>query len=138
MLLIAAITSVVVAGCRRDSKASVATATGDGHTGSTLQSAADFPAILSANPHVLVDFYADWCPPCRALKPTIQQLADEYRGKVTVVAVDVDKFGDLAAKYQISAIPVVILFERGQVAEQYVGLQPKSAYVSGLEKMLAN
>jgi thioredoxin 1 len=71
----------------------------------------------------LVDFYADWCGPCRALAPTIATLAETYSDRVTVVKVNVDQHPELAQKYSIQGIPAVLIFKDGQVLNRLVGLQ---------------
>lgn len=77
--------------------------------------------VLHANEPVLVDFWAEWCMPCRMLAPTIEKLANDYAGKIKVGKVDTDANRDTAMKYQISAIPTVILFKDGQIAQKFIG-----------------
>lgn len=84
----------------------------------------DAEVIKSGTP-VLVDFWAEWCMPCRMLTPTIEAVADEFAGKVKVGKVDTDSNREIAVKYQINAIPTVILFKGGQVAKKFVGLTNK-------------
>ncbi len=90
--------------------------------------------VLKANLPVLVDFWAEWCMPCRMLGPTIDQLADEFAGKVKVGKVDTDSNRETSVKYQISAIPTVILFKNGQVQKKFVGLQSKGDFVAALQQ----
>ena len=73
--------------------------------------------VINSKEPVLVDFWAEWCMPCRMLAPTIEKLATDYKGKVKVGKVDTDANRDISIKYGISAIPTVILFKNGQVAE---------------------
>ncbi len=80
----------------------------------------------------LVDFYADWCMPCKMLTPTISAIADEYAGKIKVGKLDIDKAQGVAAKYGVMSIPTVILFKDGVAVEKKVGLSPKGVY----EKMI--
>ncbi len=82
--------------------------------------------VLSSSTPVLVDFWAEWCMPCRMLAPTIEKIAKDYAGKVKVGKLDTDANRDVAAKYSISAIPTVILFKNGQPAATQVGALPKS------------
>lgn len=88
-------------------------------------SAADFKtAVLEADVPVLVDFYADWCGPCRALAPVLEQLAQETQG-VRIVKVNVDQAPNLAAQYRVSAIPTLILFNQGKPVQRMTGLMTK-------------
>ena len=77
---------------------------------------------------VLVDFWATWCGPCRMLGPVIEELAEEYKGRVKVGKVNVDEEPALAAKFDISSIPTVMLFKNGQVAKTIVGYRPKEYF----------
>jgi thioredoxin 1 len=88
--------------------------------------------LLSPQP-VLVDFWAEWCGPCRMLAPTIEKLATAYAGKVKVGKVDTDSNRDLALKYDINSIPTVILFRQGQVAQKFIGLRNERDYRAALD-----
>ena len=81
--------------------------------------------VLKSPIPVLVDFWAEWCMPCRMLAPTIEKLATQYAGKVKVGKVDTDSNRDTALKFSISNIPTVILFKDGQAAQRFVCLRPK-------------
>ncbi|MEZ6242030.1 MAG: thioredoxin [Phycisphaerales bacterium] len=81
--------------------------------------------VLGAEVPVLVDFWAEWCQPCRILSPTIDELAGEFAGRVKVGKVDTDSNREISMKYGISAIPTVILFKGGQVAGKFIGLTKK-------------
>jgi thioredoxin 1 len=81
-----------------------------------------FNEIINSNTPVLVDFYADWCAPCRMMAPILQQVSKEMEGKVKVIKVNVDKNGDAAQKYQIRSIPTMILFRNGKIQWQGVGV----------------
>ena len=88
--------------------------------------------LKSAQP-VLVDFWAEWCMPCRMLAPTIEKLATDYNGKVKVGKVDTDANREISIKYGISAIPTVILFKDGQVAQKFVGLRQERDFKAALD-----
>ena len=88
--------------------------------------------VLQSNQPVLVDFWAEWCGPCRMMAPTIDVVADEYAGKVKVGKVDVDSNGDTAMRYNIRGIPSLLLFKGGRVVDQRVGAVGKS----DVQKML--
>lgn len=92
--------------------------------------------VIEAGEPVLVDFWAEWCMPCRMLAPTIDQIADEFGGKVKVGKLDTDANREVAVKYGISAIPTVIVFKGGEVANKFVGLQSKEDFVSALDKLV--
>ena len=89
--------------------------------------------VLKSPEPVLVDFWAEWCMPCRLLAPTIDKLAKEYAGKVKVGKVDTDSNRDVSIKYGISAIPTVILFKDGQVAQKFVGLRQERDFRDALD-----
>ena len=89
--------------------------------------------VLESKDLVLVDFWADWCQPCRMLAPTIDKIAKDYAGKVKVGKVDTDANRDVAIKYSISAIPTVILFKNGQVAQKFVGLRQERDFKEAIE-----
>lgn len=88
--------------------------------------------VLDATVPVLVDFWAEWCQPCKMLTPTIQMLADEFAGKVKVGKIDTDANTDTAVQFGIISIPTVIIFKNGQVAKKLVGLQGKDEYAKAL------
>ena len=84
----------------------------------------------------LVDFWAEWCGPCKALGPTIDALADQYAGKVKVYKLNVDENPEAAQKFRIRGIPTVLVLKGGQLVDQLVGNQPKESFVSAIEKQL--
>ncbi len=92
--------------------------------------------VLKSKIPVLVDFGAHWCAPCRAIAPVMDQLAEEYRGKVNVARVNVDESLQLAAKYNIMSIPSVMIFRDGKIVRQLVGLKPKNEFKRALDNLL--
>jgi thioredoxin 1 len=89
--------------------------------------------VLKSTEPVLVDFWAEWCMPCKMLAPTIEKIANDYAGKVKVGKIDTDANRDVAMKFAISAIPTVILFKNGQVAQKFVGLRQERDFKEALD-----
>ena len=96
----------------------------------------NFDETLKANKLVLVDFWAGWCGPCRALAPTIEELSQEYSGKVLVGKLDVDSNPKTAECFQVFSIPTIILFKNGVESERMVGLCTKKSLEAVLQKNL--
>jgi thioredoxin len=92
----------------------------------------NFDALINSDTPTLVDFWAPWCGPCRALGPTIEQLAQDLDGKANIAKLNVDDNPSLAAKFGVSSIPTVLIFKNGQVLETLVGLRPANDYIESL------
>lgn len=92
--------------------------------------------VMKSKGLMLVDFWADWCGPCRLVVPIIEQLADEYQDKLTIGKVNVDNEGELATKFRIMSIPTIMLFKEGKMVERLVGARSKEEFKSIIDKYL--
>ena len=92
--------------------------------------------VLQSDIPVFVDFYADWCGPCKMMSPVIDKLSEEYAGKIKVGKVNVDENSDLAMKYGIMSIPNMVFFKNGEVVDRVVGAIPKPQMQAKFEKNL--
>ena len=89
--------------------------------------------VLGSDTPVIVDFWAEWCSPCRLVHPELEKIETEFHGKVRVVKLNIDHAPGIAAKYGIMSIPTIALFTDGEVKSQVVGARPKDDIISGLE-----
>lgn len=92
--------------------------------------------ILQSDQPAVIDFWAEWCAPCRAIAPIIKELADEYGDSVKIVKMNVDESPATPGKYGVRAIPTVLAFKGGQVVEQLQGARPKAAFEEMIKKLL--
>lgn len=90
-----------------------------------IQSTNEYDALLKDNQSVFVDFYADWCGPCNAMTPVIEELATELDGKAKVGKINVDENSDIAVEYNVMSIPTLIIFQNGKEEKRLVGLRDK-------------
>jgi thioredoxin len=93
--------------------------------------------VLNSPTPVLVDFWAAWCGPCRAIAPAVDEIASEYQGKLKVVKLDVDQYGEVSGRYNVLGIPTLLLFKGGQVVEKMVGARPKAAMLASITPHLS-
>lgn len=92
--------------------------------------------VLKSEGAVLVDFWATWCPPCRALTPVLEEIAQEQEGKLTILKLDIDQNQRVASEYGVQSIPLLILYRDGQPVKQILGAKPKAALMRDLEPFL--
>ena len=92
--------------------------------------------VINSDKIVLVDFWAEWCGPCRMVSPILDEIGEEYADKLEIVKVNVDEEPHLAAEYQITGIPAMKVFQNGKIIREMVGAKPKAALLSDLEGLI--
>ncbi|OLD29198.1 MAG: thioredoxin [Thaumarchaeota archaeon] len=92
--------------------------------------------VMNSQVLVFVDFWAEWCGPCRMVSPVVEELASEYAGKVNFVKVNVDENNELASRYNVFSIPTLAIFNKGQIVAQQVGAASKGSYKNMIDKAL--
>jgi len=98
---------------------------------------ANFDEIINSDKPVLVDFWAEWCGPCKMIGPIVEELAGDYEGKAVIAKMDVDMNPQVPAKFGIRSIPTLLVFKNGQVVDKQVGAVPKSVLNQKLQAQLA-
>lgn len=102
----------------------------------TLKDASFETDVIKSDVPVLVDFWATWCGPCKAIAPLVDEVAREYKGKLKVGKVDVDENQEIAQKYGIRSIPTILLFKGGKVVDMLIGAVPKQKLVDSVKKAI--
>jgi thioredoxin 1 len=102
----------------------------------TLTSANFDETIGSSDLPILVDFWAEWCGPCKAIAPVLAEIATEHAGKITIAKLNVDDFGDIAMRFNVMSIPTLIVFNKGETAKRLVGAQGKGKLLQELAEFL--
>jgi thioredoxin 1 len=93
--------------------------------------------VINSEDTIMVDFWAEWCGPCRAVSPILDQIAEEHAGKITIVKLNVDDNPQISAKYQITSIPAMKVFRGGEVVKTIIGAKPKAALEHDLADFLS-
>jgi thioredoxin 1 len=102
----------------------------------TLTSSTFDETILGADVPVVVDFWAEWCGPCKMIAPILSEIADEQQGKVTIAKLNVDENPDLAMRYNVMSIPTLLIFNKGEIAKKIVGAKGKGQLLQELDEFL--
>lgn len=92
--------------------------------------------VLNSSVPVMVDFFAEWCGPCKMMAPAVEQLAEEYAGKVKIGKLNIDDNENMALKYGVMSIPTVIIFKNGEIVDKFVGLQSKKQLSGAIDSVL--
>jgi thioredoxin 1 len=102
----------------------------------TLTSTSFDETVKSSNTPILVDFWAEWCGPCKAIAPVLKELSTELAGKVTIAKLDVDAHGDIAQRFSVMSIPTLLIFNNGEVQKRLVGAKGKGQLLQELAEFL--
>ena len=102
----------------------------------TVLSDADFTATISGSKPVLVDFWAEWCGPCKLIAPVLEEISDEYGDKLTIAKLNIDENPQSPASYDVMSIPTMVVFQDGVEKKRIVGARPKAAMVSELSEFI--
>ena len=102
----------------------------------TLTSSSFDETVKSSNTPILVDFWAEWCGPCKAIAPVLKELSTELAGKVTIAKLDVDAHGDIAQRFSVMSIPTLLIFNNGEVQKRLVGAKGKGQLLQELAEFL--
>ncbi len=98
---------------------------------------ANFDSIINSEKPVLVDFWAEWCGPCKMIGPVVEELAGDYEGRAVVAKLNVDENPNITARYGVRSIPTLLVFKKGQIVDKQIGAVPKSVLSSKLEAQVA-
>jgi thioredoxin 1 len=102
----------------------------------TLEDGTFEKEVLKSETPVLVDFWAEWCGPCKAIAPTVEEIARDYRGKLKVAKMDVDRHQQVPQRYNIRSIPTLLLFKGGRVVDTVIGQVPKAKLLESVQKVV--
>jgi thioredoxin 1 len=98
---------------------------------------ANFDSIINSEKPVLVDFWAEWCGPCKMIGPVVEELAGDYEGRAVVAKLNVDENPNVTARFGVRSIPTLLVFKKGQIVDKQIGAVPKSVLSSKLEAQVA-